>query len=583
MGNQIPQDTSISASALVVALVALIIATAQLLGQYFATADGYRRCQAAVMGAWARHTRLKWRWSQFRFETLFTTPEIVLLPMEAASFRQCPPPASQSEDLKWIATPESPTAACRIEDGHILDIGEINVGYLGRKQDRPNESSFQKGSSEMACWLPFLQSLRQCELQMFDLGCYSNLIDGHSLRRPACRFVQSSWDAMSPELVYPLAITSVGDIAIMVQRLGMKWLTFQPEDGLMRAEGHGLVIYSTLVRSIGPILHFSGGRRLPGFLATTKNSLKSSEISIVSGEADMMRFGLLPVDKLLLPDLEPLAMGTIDEVKATLDVFDPTGRSSKKVRDNRQFEPTATFGFSDLLSMTAPMLRRRRTTINRLPVPTEHSTGLTYAREGFVVFRGRLVDYIGQHSGELSEQINWVAQQYDKLKERFCAWENDLDAINRINSQNLDFLEDVHRLWDYTTAYFRTLAEREKDRLGFFDLVSCHTQHAVNFWHEAHERMREGKMRGHYGVEGLRDWLAEGMHMYWDYLPSIAAELSRNCKVEQNTVHEAWIMLLFRAFCWSRCHFMCASEARYPESTRLPSRYWNSKMPVYLG
>ncbi len=223
---------------------------------------------------------------------------------------------------------------------------------------------------------------------MFDLGCYSNLIDGHNLRRPACRFVQSSWDLMSPELLHPLAITSVGDVAVMGERLGTKWLTLQSEDGMMGAEGHRPVIYSILVRSIGPILHFSCGRGLPRSSKKTQNPLKSNEVFISSWAADMMRFGLSPVEDLLLADLDPLAMGIVTEVSATLDIFDPSGRSSKKVRDNRQFQSTATFGFSDLISMSAPMLRCRRTTMNRLPVPTEHSTGLTYAREGFVVFRG---------------------------------------------------------------------------------------------------------------------------------------------------------------------------------------------------
>ena len=240
----------------------------------------------------------------------------------------------------------------------------------------------------MACWLPFVQSPSPCELQMFDLGCYSNPVDSHNLRRPVCQFVRSSWDLMSPELLYPLAITFVGDVAVMVERLGMKWLTFQPEDGMMRAEGHRLVIYSTSVRSTGPILHCSCGRGLPKSSKTTQNPLQSNEVYISSRQADMMRFGLLPVEKLLLPDLDPLAMGIATEVLATLDIFDPSGRSSKKVRGNRQFQPTATFGFSDLISMSAPMLRCRRTTMNRLPVPTEHSTGFTYAREGFVVFRG---------------------------------------------------------------------------------------------------------------------------------------------------------------------------------------------------
>lgn len=69
-------DEEVSIAALVVALIALIVALGQLFGQYLATADGYRRCQPSVMGRWAKYTRLRWRWSQFRFETLFTTPEI---------------------------------------------------------------------------------------------------------------------------------------------------------------------------------------------------------------------------------------------------------------------------------------------------------------------------------------------------------------------------------------------------------------------------------------------------------------------------------------------------------------------------
>lgn len=69
---------NLSIAAIAVALVALIVALGQLSGQYLATADGYRRCQASVMGPWAKFTRLRWRWSQFRFET-FTSPEILFI------------------------------------------------------------------------------------------------------------------------------------------------------------------------------------------------------------------------------------------------------------------------------------------------------------------------------------------------------------------------------------------------------------------------------------------------------------------------------------------------------------------------
>lgn len=67
------------------------------------------------------------------------------------------------------------------------------------------------------------------------------------------------------------------------------------------------------------------------------------------------------------------------------------------------------------------------------------------------------------------------------------------------------------------------------------------------------DRMRSGNMRSDYGVEGLRDWLAEGAHMYWGYLPRFAAQLSRELGVDESAVFEAWIMLRCRAFCWLRC------------------------------
>ncbi len=74
-------ESNVAVVALVVALCALIVSLGQLLGQYFATADGYRRCQPSVMGPWAKRTRLRWRWREFRLETMFTTPRILLTPL----------------------------------------------------------------------------------------------------------------------------------------------------------------------------------------------------------------------------------------------------------------------------------------------------------------------------------------------------------------------------------------------------------------------------------------------------------------------------------------------------------------------
>lgn len=75
------QSDTISVVALAVSLVAFGVATGQLLQSLFGTADGYRRCQASVIGWWAEMTERKWRWSEFRFETKFTTPHIFLYPV----------------------------------------------------------------------------------------------------------------------------------------------------------------------------------------------------------------------------------------------------------------------------------------------------------------------------------------------------------------------------------------------------------------------------------------------------------------------------------------------------------------------
>lgn len=67
----------------------------------------------------------------------------------------------------------------------------------------------------------------------------------------AHRLRQRSWDRPSPQLNPPLVETTVSDIAILVRRLGMQWIDFRPEEGIMSAEGNGQIGYSALVRSIG--------------------------------------------------------------------------------------------------------------------------------------------------------------------------------------------------------------------------------------------------------------------------------------------------------------------------------------------
>ena len=345
----------------------------------------------------------------------------------------------------------------------------------------------------------------------------------------------------------------------------------------MRAEGNGHVLSSTFARSIGIILQYMYiGPPVAGKPSSTPE-LSQTELYIPCKEADMMGFGILPgYGALQLPSFR---IGTIDEVYATLNVFDPTRKASRKISDIRGIEPRCTFGFSDIIPLAAPMMHIHRCSVIRLPTPAEDCVGLTCHKEGFVVFHNRLKEYMADNKHPDSDQMKWVLQQYESLKAQYPEWENEALANEQANSRNQDLLEKAHACWDATGEYF--LGLQRTDRLRYYDLMVSHIVHAVHYWGDAWGHIREGTARDHYG---LWDWIAEGMHVYWDYLPAIALEMrSRGFEGEDALVHEAWVTMMFRAFCWSRCHFLSAGENMVREPPRLPSRYWDSKLPVYIG
>lgn len=170
---------------------------------------------------------------------------------------------------------------------------------------------------------------------------------------------------------------------------------------------------------------------------------------------------------------------------------------------------------------------------------------------------------------------------YESLKKSYDAWENEAEANDQGNGRALEFLENVHTNWDKTSEYFIKLEQDKTQNFVYMDLVASHIGRAVNYWGDGWKNIREGKARDHYG---LCDWMAEGMHMYWDYLPLIAKDMAaRNGVKDEYLVHEAWIMMIFRAFCWWRCHWMTSGKDMIQEPLRIPSRYWESKFPVYIG
>lgn len=116
-----------------------------------------------------------------------------------------------------------------------------------------------------------------------------------------------------------------------------------PQDGLLRAEGNGHILFSTF-KSVGIVLYYMRiGDPSP------------NNLYIQREESDMLGFGILSGHVGL--KIPTFGIGTIEEVYATADILDPSHGTSRTRRNVRGIEPTPTFGFSDLIPMAAPMMR----------------------------------------------------------------------------------------------------------------------------------------------------------------------------------------------------------------------------------
>ena len=429
------------------------------------------------------------------------------------------------------------------------------------------------------------------------------------LTLPAVRLFEKSWDFVHPELVRPLAISRVHDIAVIARRLGMTWQLFNPEENIMRAEGGGHVLNSTYVRSVGVILRYS--------TLEQRSSWDVNALYIPTRNADAMVFGVIYNNNYEL-DRYKMKIGTLEHILGILQEMDPSGKAAQKAKDTNKVGG-APFGFSDIIPLVSPMMRWRGSSIIKLPVPADHCDGLLSHKEGmrialhletffnhlyffgdlsklalrlthyiigFVIFHERLKTHISSKRHDPFDWKHWVFEQCELLRNTFPEWEGEDLANKSGNRGNLVFLDAVQTSWEETEKYFKS--DRFPVPSMYAHLVASHLIHAVNFWGDATANVRKRKAR--YDPSWMLDWLAEGAHLYWDYLPDIISTFKKResfyDELDDDFIEEAWIVMMFRGLCWWRCHWMDLAETRENSTvpkTRLPSRYWESQMPVYIG
>lgn len=108
-------------------------------------------------------------------------------------------------------------------------------------------------------------------------------------------------DLMTPDVVRPLATSTLGHMIVVAHRLGMRWLDIRPSEGYMRAEGNGHNLTSTLTRGLGAVFKYNSENKPSPFAFNTLNGGGSAsqwtakkDSLIPTRQTDMLACGIIP-------------------------------------------------------------------------------------------------------------------------------------------------------------------------------------------------------------------------------------------------------------------------------------------------
>ncbi|KFY16361.1 hypothetical protein V492_01403 [Pseudogymnoascus sp. VKM F-4246] len=588
--------------ALVVSLVALVATTGQVLQQYFGTADGYRRCQSSVMGAWSKKTRLRWRWRQFRFETLYSTPEIFMTNMYYP--------------------------ICSAE--YLLGLNDMEINKLW-SANGPNNygraAGENKSNGDVVGWLELLSQMHRSTQKSLspnktqdDVNREIKLVNTrqqfHSdyRRIPAIEVVERSWDFQPPDVSRPLAKTTLSTLAVMARRMGMRWKHFRPEDGVLHAEGNGHVLTSTVVRTLGLVVQYNYHGQTGSFFLNNSYSKKrrigkadtNEEVYIPTREADSLGAGVVRGDERLgLPDF---VLDTQDDIADALDLLVPRGGMGELLKEIVRFSPTFKFPVGDLIAFSMvpiclPNIKGHMSLV-QIPAPSDNTAGVTTSRAGRLSFRGSLRNhleniYLGTVPGgeafanilkapPFAEPARFTASWALVHIEQLIIEADDDDNLKKGPFKNIEDQGWIIRrntsivtlalgIIEQCSDYFSNLSS-EISHFKYPVFLDSHIRCCVfgfqsqdNFDNGHEPRNLERRM-----MQNFTRSEHDQIRQYFERLPMLMEHWKTWGWTNEEQILDVWAVMMLRAFCWGICHYFVPGE-------RVPIRYYGSQLPVWLS
>lgn len=91
-----------------------------------------------------------------------------------------------------------------------------------------------------------------------------------------------SWDLMPPDVIRPVASTTLGTLINLAHRLGMTWRELDPQGGKMRAEAVGQSLAAIRMRGMGLVVEFHQEKSL--VTKSRKAEVTSMRIPSIDGD-----------------------------------------------------------------------------------------------------------------------------------------------------------------------------------------------------------------------------------------------------------------------------------------------------------
>jgi hypothetical protein len=289
------------------------------------------------------------------------------------------------------------------------------------------------------------------------------------------------------------------------------------------------------------------------------------------------------------------SVGSDRKIFKFLDFLDNTGvqnlNLSKNLKEAMEDKPGWIPGFNDIIPLTAPKLSQKTTFLRNIPKPNVYFPGLLRTKEGLISFTNRLRIYVNEQSDSASPQLKNVLAKIDSL-EQHEIWKSEDSAwaclrmigrdVNSAIKLDFPFQDEVHRALDETEA---ALVDMRKIKDTFYvTLLTEHIRMAIGVHKDVkkiedkakEERETEQTKFGEIRRDGRR-WLSISMDKYWNGLSDLKKRVAEDTGCKEQEAGDAWVMMIFRAFCWHHCHRLRR------QTLILPEEWHQSKMAVYIG